>query len=59
MQCGNTVACSESDSSYIQPAHLQFVALTVSSSLFTRRVLQNVTIAMVTMGTVDSDCSQK
>ena len=37
----------------------QFVALTVSSSLFTRRVLQNVTIAMVTMGTIDSDCSQK
>ena len=32
----------------------QFVTLTVSdsSSLFTRRVLQNVTIAMVTMGTV-------
>ena len=37
----------------------QFVTLTLSSSLFTRRVLRNVTIAMVTMGTIDSDCSQK
>ena len=37
----------------------QFVTPTVSPSLFTRRVLQNVTIAMVIMGTVDSDCSQK
>ena len=37
----------------------QFVTPTVSSSLFTRRVLQNVTIAMVSMGTIDSDYSQK